>query len=180
MRRWWRPPSKGVVEPEGDDLVGEPERDDAAAHGEHVGVVVLAGQARRIEIVAEGGARAVDLVGGDLLALAAPADDDPAIGLAGDDEPRDVGADRRIVGRRVAEGAAIVHVVPEPDQRRDEVFLQRKARMVGPDRDAHKMDDYSWKLASRKLGAGSWQPSPSTVVEKIARAPDIRGSTGAT
>ena len=72
--------------------------------------------------------------GGDLLRA------DPAIRLAGDDEPGDVGADRRIVGWRVAEGAAIVHVVPEPDERRDEVFLQRKARMICPDRDAHKMD----------------------------------------
>jgi len=36
--------------------------------------------------------------------------------------------------------AVIVHVVPEPDQRRDQVFLQRKARMIRPDRDTHKMD----------------------------------------
>ena len=44
--------------------------DDAAAHGQHVGVVVLAATAGGVEVVAERGPHAVDLVGGDLLALA--------------------------------------------------------------------------------------------------------------
>ncbi len=92
-----------------------------------------------VEIVAERRADAANLVGGDLLALAAAADDDPAVCPSGRDEPRDVRADRRIVGGLLGEGAAVVHLVPEPDERRDEVLLQRKARMVGPDRDAHKM-----------------------------------------
>ena len=71
---------EGGAEPERDDFVGEAEGDDAAAHGEHVGVVVLARHAGGVEIVAERGADAGDLVGGDLLALAAAADDDAAIG----------------------------------------------------------------------------------------------------
>ena len=91
----------------------------------------------------------------------------PRSARAGGDEPRDVGADRRIVGRRVAVGAAIVDVVPEPDQRRDEVFLQRKARMVGPDRDAHKMGDYSWKPSSWKPEAErSWKLGTVTITRR--------------
>ena len=52
-----------------------------------VGVVVLARQAGGVEIVAQRGADARDLVGGHLLALAAAADDDPAIGAAVGHEP---------------------------------------------------------------------------------------------
>ena len=48
----------------------------------HVGVVVLAGQARGVEVVAERGARAVHLVGRDLLALAAAAEHDADVGVA--------------------------------------------------------------------------------------------------
>src|SRR3954467_13513343 len=68
------------VEPQREDVIREPEGDDAAAHGEYVGVVVLAGQARGIEIVAERGPHSRDLVGGDLLALSAAAEHDAAIG----------------------------------------------------------------------------------------------------
>src|SRR5438876_4238842 len=104
------PSFEGRAEPEGDDLVGELERDDAPAHGEDVRVVVLARHPRRVEIVALAGVRAAHLVGGDLLALPAPADDDAAVRLARDDEPRDLRTDRRIVRRAVAEGAAVVDV----------------------------------------------------------------------
>ena len=108
-RRWWRPPSNGVVEPERDDLVGEAERDDPAAHREDVGVVVLARQPRGVEIVAERGADAADLVGGDLLALAAAAERRCRGRRAPSATARaDVGADRRIVDRRLAVRAAIV------------------------------------------------------------------------
>src|SRR5258708_29357994 len=82
-------------QPEREDLFRQSEADDAAAHGKDVGVVVRAGQARGVEVVAERGADAVHLVRGDLLALAAAADDDAAVGRAGGDPARDVGADRR-------------------------------------------------------------------------------------
>src|SRR4051812_38516154 len=77
-------PSTGErgVEPEREDVVRQPEGDDASAHGEHVGVVVLAGKARRIKIVAEGGPHSGHLVGGNLLALPAAAEHDAAIGLS--------------------------------------------------------------------------------------------------
>src|ERR1051326_285749 len=82
------------VQPQRHDLLGETEGDDAAADGEDVGVVVLARHARGIKIVAQRGADAAHLAGGDLFALPAAADDDAALGLAGGDEARDVGADR--------------------------------------------------------------------------------------
>src|SRR5581483_5431112 len=67
-------------QPQRQDLVGEAERDDAAAHREDVRVVVLARQARGVEVVAQRGAHARDLVRGDLLALSAAAEDDAAVG----------------------------------------------------------------------------------------------------
>ena len=102
------------VQPERQDLVGQAEGDDAAAHREDVGVVVLARQPRGVEIVAQRGADAGDLVGGDLLALAAAAEHDAAVGAAFGDRAADGDADRRIVDRRLAVGAVIVDGVPEP------------------------------------------------------------------
>ena len=98
-RRACRPPSNGVASQSRDDLVGEPGRHDAAADREDVGVVVGAREPRRVEVVAERRADAGHLVGGDLLALPAAADDDAALGAARDDGPADGGADRRIVHR---------------------------------------------------------------------------------
>ena len=70
----------GRVQPQLEDLVGQAERDDAAAHREDIGVVVRAREPRHIQIVAERGADAGDLIGGDLLALTAAAEHDPAVG----------------------------------------------------------------------------------------------------
>src|SRR2546423_10488764 len=58
-------------EPQRHDLVRERERDDASADGEHVRIVVLAREARGVEVVAERGADALDLVRGHLFALSA-------------------------------------------------------------------------------------------------------------
>ena len=88
------------------------------ADGEHVGIVVLARQPRRVQIIAQRRARAGNLVGRHLLTLAASAEDDPAIGTSFGDLPRHVGADRRVVDRRIAERAAVVDRMPEPAQRR--------------------------------------------------------------
>ena len=70
-------------------------------------------QPRGVEIVAERGADAGDLVGGDLLALAAAAEHDAAVGAALGDGAADAEADRRIVDRRFAVGAVIVDGVAE-------------------------------------------------------------------
>ena len=53
-----------------DDLLGQAGADDACAHREHVGVVVEPAHPGRVELVAQGGPDAADLVGGELLALA--------------------------------------------------------------------------------------------------------------
>jgi len=125
------------VEPQRENLVGESECDDAAAHREDVGIVVQARQPRRVEIVAERRADADDLVRRDLLALAAAAEDDAAVGLALGDRTRDRKADRRVVDRRFAVGAVVVDGVPEARDRLLEMFFQRETRVVGADRDSH-------------------------------------------
>ncbi len=84
-RRSWRPPSNGVASQSSRISLASPEADDAPAHGQHVGVVVLPAHAGGVQVVAQRGAHAVDLVGGDLLALPGAAEDDAAVGLAGDD-----------------------------------------------------------------------------------------------
>ena len=124
-------------QPQGQDFVREPERDDPAAHREDVGVVVLARQPRRVEIVAERRADAGDFVRGDLLALPAAAEHDAAIGAALGDRAPDADADERIVHRRLAVRAVIVDAVPERRQRLLEMFLEREAGMVGADRNPH-------------------------------------------
>eukprot|EP00754_Rhynchopus_humris_P025127 Rhum_TRINITY_DN14932_c33_g1::Rhum_TRINITY_DN14932_c33_g1_i1::g.129858::m.129858 len=55
----------------------------ARTHAEHVGVVVAAAHGRRVVVVAEGGADAVDLAGGDRHADAAAAEQDTAAALRG-------------------------------------------------------------------------------------------------
>ena len=131
-------------EPERQDFFGERERDDARAERQDVGVVVLAGHPRSVEIVAQGGACPEHLVGGHLFPLAAPADDDAAIGAPVGDLSRHVGANRRIVDGRVAVGAAIVHGMAETLQRADQVLFQRVAGVIGADRYPHMMEDYTF------------------------------------
>src|SRR5262245_9454521 len=135
------------VQPERDDLVGQAERHDAAAHREDVGIVVQARQPRGVQVVAERGADAGDLVGSHLLALSAAAEDDPAVRAARDDLARDVDADRRIVHRRLAVGPVIGDAVPEPLQRLFEVLFEEKAGVIGADRDAHGRElYYGWRV----------------------------------
>ena len=124
-------------EPQRDDFVGEREGDNASADREHVRVIVLAREPRRVQIVAERRADAGDLVGGDLLALSAAADDDPAVRPPLGDLTRHREADGRIVDRRLAVGTVIVNGVAQALERLPEVLLQRKPRMVGADGDAH-------------------------------------------
>src|SRR5262249_18611997 len=137
---------EGGLQPQLENLVGEPERDDASAHREHVGVVVLARQPRGIEVVAERGADAAHLVGGDLLALTAAAQHDAAFGAAVGDGAADGEADRRVIDRFLAVGAEILDVVSEPGQRVLQVLLQLKAGMVGADGDAHGRQLYYVEL----------------------------------
>jgi 23S rRNA (cytosine1962-C5)-methyltransferase len=128
------------VQPQRNDFIGEAERDDASAHGEHVGIVVLAGQTSRVEIVAQGRSHTRDFVGGDLLALSAAAEDDPSIGPALDHRSPNVRADGGIVNRFFGVRAEIVDVVTKPSNRVAQMLLQREPRMVGADRYAHTIN----------------------------------------
>src|SRR5438445_10629051 len=123
--------------PDGEDFVSEAERDDAAADREDVRIVVRARQARGVQVVAQRRARADDLVCGDLLALAAAADHDPAVRAAFGNGARDSEADRRIVDRRFAVGAVIVNDVAQPVKRLFEVFFERESGVIGANRHAH-------------------------------------------
>ena len=69
-------------EPDPQDLVGQALAHDARADRQHVGVVVPARVLGGVEVVAERGAHALHLVGRDLLALAAAAEHDAALGVA--------------------------------------------------------------------------------------------------
>src|SRR5262245_10534922 len=85
------------IQPEADDLVSQPEGDNAAAHREHVRVVVLSRKPRRVQIVAQRRPDPRDLVGRDLLALAAAAEHDAAVGASVGARARDADTHRRIV-----------------------------------------------------------------------------------
>src|SRR6266851_1674506 len=130
------------LEPELEDLVREPVGDDASAHREDIGVVVLARQPRGVEIVAERGAYAWHLVGGDLLALAAAAEHDAAIGAPLDDRATDGETDRRVVDRLLAVGAEILDGVAEAGERVLEVLFQQKAGVIRADSDTHSQRLY--------------------------------------
>ena len=108
------PPSfEGGAQPEREDLVRQPERDDTPAHGEHIGVVVFARQPRGIEIVAQRRPNAGHFVGRDLLALSAAAEHDAAIGPPLGNRAADGDADRRVIHRRLARRAMVIDRVAE-------------------------------------------------------------------
>lgn len=131
------PALEGRCQPQRENLVGEPEGDDPPAHREYVRVVVLAREARRVEVVAERRAHAYDFVRGDLFALTAAAEHDAAIRAAFGDRCPDREADRRVVHRRLAVGAVIVNGVPEAFERLAEMLFQQETRMIGPNSDSH-------------------------------------------
>ena len=107
-------------EPQLGDLLGEPVGDDAGPHREHVGVVVLPGHACGVEVVAQRGAHACDLVGRELLALAAAAEHDATFGATGGHRPADQRAEDRVVDGLVSVGAQVEDLVAIRRERRRE------------------------------------------------------------
>jgi hypothetical protein len=79
----------------------------------------------------------VDLVRSHLFPLAATPDHDATVGEARNDGAANLRANLGVVDRRFAVGASIVHVVSKESQHADEMLLQREARMIGSDGDAH-------------------------------------------
>ena len=135
---------EGRGEPELEDLRRQAGGDDAPTHGEHVGVVVLAAQARGVQVVAQRGPHAVHLVGGDLLALARAAEHDAPVGLAGHHGAADGGTDGRVVDRVGAVGAEVDRLVAPALELHHEVSLQVEPRVVGTDGHLHALRSW-WR-----------------------------------
>src|SRR5690606_7618368 len=95
------------------------------------------GHAGGVEVVAQRGPDAADLVGDHLLALTRAAEHDAALDLARGDGAGDGGADGRVVDGGLAVGALVDHLVAEVAQGLREVFLQVVAGVIGTDGDAH-------------------------------------------
>ena len=110
-RRAWRPPSNAVARNVARISSARPTPTTRAPMRQDVGVVVGPGEPGRVQVVAERGAHAVDLVGGELLALAAAADDDADLGVAVADRAPDRRADRRVVDGSVVSVPRSTHVV---------------------------------------------------------------------
>ena len=79
----------------------------------------------------------MDLVGGDRLALPAPAQDDAPVGLLVHDRPRRGGAQRRVVDRLLGVGAQVEHVVALVAEGGDDDRLEPVPGVVGGDGDLH-------------------------------------------
>ena len=110
-RRAWRPPSNSVDRNVSRISSARPTPTTRAPMRQHVGVVVGPGHAGRVEVVAQRGPHAADLVGRQLLALAAAAEDDADLGPPVAHGPADGGAERRVVDRFGRVGAEVVDVV---------------------------------------------------------------------
>ena len=139
MRRVWRSsPEYGVARKISTNFVDSSTRVHPAADGHHVGVVVLAAERGGLLAPGERGAHALDLVRGDLLAVAGAADDDAeAVRVRG----RPLGgteAERRVVVLGVVDvGTAVDGLVAVGREPLDEVVLQFEAGMVGAEVHAH-------------------------------------------
>ena len=120
-----------------DDLVGQTGSHDPPAHGQHVGIVVLAGHAGCEQVVAQRGSDARHLVGGDLLALSGSAEHDAALGIAPHHGPADGRAVGGVVDGLGAVGTDIAHGVAEAGQHRRKVGLEVEAGVVSADGDPH-------------------------------------------
>ena len=160
MRRWWRPPSNVGGEPHAHDLVGEALPHDPRAHGQHVRVVVEARVLGGVEAVAQRGAHPAHLVGRELLALAAAAEDDAPVDAAGRDLTAHRRAEDRVVARLLGIGAEVDDVVAAVPQDRDEMLLHAETRVVGADGDAQVVLPASATGPVYVRGRGRSAPQP--------------------
>ena len=119
----------------GKDLLGQTDTDDPRAHAQHIGIVVGPRQTSGEQVVAQRGAHAVHLVGGELFALPAATEHDADLGLTVAHGASDRGAELGVVAALGAVGAEIDHLVltfEYPDQ----MLLQLVSGMIGADRDS--------------------------------------------
>src|SRR5215471_3178016 len=121
---------------------GEPDRVrhrvHARAEAQHVGVVVLAGQERGLLVPGQRRPDPVDLVRGDLLTVAGPADHDrdaARVGGRGRRRAHDVG--RVVITGVAGRRAAVDHVVPGRGHRLGHGGFQLEAGMIRSEVNAH-------------------------------------------
>lgn len=132
---------------------------------EHVGVVVLACQGRRFEVVPERGPRTAHLVGSDLLAVARTPDHDPQAAGIGHHPLGGVDAEGRVVVLGViAEGTAVRHLVPGGAKSIEQCPLQLEARVIAAQVNAHTTKSASRPAADNGGVAASdlYSSAPST------------------
>src|SRR5699024_4562024 len=117
------------------------------ADGDHVGVVVLTGQARGVLVPHQGRADAAHLVGGDLLAVAGAADHHAQGSGVADHGLADVGAEGRVVVEGVVLVSAVVgDLVPLRPQCLHEPIFERETCVSGTYWDVH---GFSFSVGSR-------------------------------
>ena len=90
-----------------DDFSGQARADDAAAHGQDVGVIVAAAVFCREAVVAESGPDAVDFVGSNADADTCAADEDAPVESAVSDGFSDFLGNVRIIAAFARQGAVI-------------------------------------------------------------------------
>jgi SAM-dependent methyltransferase len=124
-------------QPQRHDLLGQALAHNAGAYRQHIGVVVLTTHPGRVQVVAQRGSHAPDLVRGELLTLTRAAEHDPAVGFAIADPPSDASADERVVARLGGIGSEVDDLVPEAEHKTDQVLLEDVSGVVRTDGDAH-------------------------------------------
>ena len=138
-RRACRPPSKSVDRNRSTISSARPTPTTRAPDRQHVGVVVLTRQARRVQAVAERGADALDLVGSELLTLARTTEHDADVGLAVAHRASGSRAELGIVDALRRVRAMVDDVEPGRRETSNEMLLELVSGVVGPERnDGHR------------------------------------------
>ena len=120
-----------------DQLERERRADDLGAEAHHVHVVVLDALVGRVDVVAERGPDARDLVGRDAGPDPGPADHDRPLGLAAADRVADPLGQVGEVDRLGRVGAEVGHLVAPGPQLLDDRPLEREPGVVASNRDLH-------------------------------------------
>jgi glyoxylase-like metal-dependent hydrolase (beta-lactamase superfamily II) len=111
-----------------------------SADPHHLGVVVFPGEPGGLGAPRQGGPAAANLVRGDLLAVARPADHHAETARVGDHSTRGLDAERRVVVVRVEDlGADVHHVVPETGQVLHQKGLELETSVIATKVDAHRV-----------------------------------------
>ena len=118
------------------DLFGESDTNHPRTYAEHVRVVVFSRHASGVQVVAQRGPNATNLVRCQLLSLAAATQNNADVGVAVSDSTTHCSADRGVVATLRALRAMVVHDVTASLEHPDEVLLQFVAGVVRSDRNS--------------------------------------------